>query len=265
MGMLLSRVFMGLMAVWIIVPILVVCAAALNGGRTMFFPPEDPTFARFVEFFVTEEVWIRSLRNSMIIALGSAALAVIAAWPIAYWLWRKADGVSKVLAGLASMPFALPPIVFGVGLVFFWGFSGSLGNIWSGIISHAALFMALPLTTLSIGLQSLDRSHLDAAATMGASEATAFRTIILPQMLPFTASGFFFAVVLSFNEFIVVFFVSASAYSTVTVQIFNSLRNGFTPTMAVGAITFITTSIIIFSLIARFGNLPQLLGADKSK
>jgi len=265
MGKLLSRLFMGAIAIWIAIPIGIVCLAALNSGRTMFFPPEDPTLARFTEFFLTEEIWIRSLRNSLIIAFGSAALAVLAAWPIAYWLWRRADRFSKVLAGLASMPFALPPIVFGVGLVFFWGFFGALGSIWSGIVSHAALFLALPLTTLSIGLQSIDRAHLDAAATMGASEATTFRTIILPQMMPFTASGFFFAMVLSFNEFIVVFFVSASAYSTVTVQIFNSLRNGFTPTMAVAAITFITTSIIVFSLIARFGNLPQLLGADPSK
>jgi putative spermidine/putrescine transport system permease protein len=265
MGNVLSRAFMGFVAVWIAVPILVVCLAALNGGRTMFFPPEEPSFVRFTEFFLTEEIWVRSLRNSLIVATGSAALAVLTAWPVAYWLWRRADRFSKLLAGLASMPFALPPIVFGVGLVFFWGFAGALGSLWSGIVSHAILFLALPLTTLSIGLQSIDRAHLDAAATMGAGEAAAFRTIIFPQMLPFTASGFFFALVLSFNEFIVVFFVSASGYSTVTVQIFNSLRNGFTPTMAVGAITFITASAVIFSLIARFGNLPQLLGADQSK
>ncbi|NIA70367.1 ABC transporter permease [Pelagibius litoralis] len=265
MARLLSCTFMGFIAIWIAFPILVVCLAALNGGRTMFFPPEAPTFDRFTEFFLTEEIWVRSLRNSLIVAVGSAALAVLAAWPIAYGLWRRADWASKLLAGLASMPFALPPIVFGVGLVFFWGYAGALGNLWSGIVSHAILFLALPLTTLSIGLQSIDRAHLDAAATMGANEATTFRTIILPQMLPFTASGFFFALVLSFNEFIVVFFVSASGYSTVTVQIFNSLRNGFTPTMAVGAITFITVSALIFSLIARFGNLPQLLGADSRK
>ena len=265
MRSLLSRVFMGFIAIWIVLPILVVCLAALNGGRTMFFPPEDPTLARFVAFFLTEEVWVRSLRNSLLVAVGSAVLAVLAAWPIAYGLWRRADRYSKLLAGLASMPFALPPIVFGVGLVFFWGYAGALGNVWSGIVSHAILFLALPLTTLTIGLQSIDRAHIDAAATMGASEAIAFRTVILPQMIPFTASGFFFVMVLSFNEFIVIFFVSASGYSTVTVQIFNSLRNGFTPTMAVGAITFITASAIIFSLIARFGNLPQLLGADTSK
>ncbi|MEP0315646.1 ABC transporter permease subunit [Hyphomonas sp.] len=265
MGRFFARAFMGCAALWITFPILVVCLAALNGGRTMFFPPEDPTFARFTEFFLSEEIWVRSLRTSFLVAVASAALAVLAAWPIAYALWRRHDRASKLIAGLASLPFALPPIVFGVGLVFFWGYLGALGDLWAGILSHAILFLALPLTTLSIGLQSIDRSHLDAAATMGAREATAFRTIILPQMMPFTASGFFFALVLSFNEFIVIFFVSASGYSTVTVQIFNSLRNGFTPTMAVGAITFLTISALVFSLIARFGNLPQLLGADSSK
>ena len=70
---------------------------------------------------------------------------------------------------------------------------------------------------------------------------------------------------LSGNEFIVMFFVSSSAYATVTLQIFNSLRNGFTPTMAVAAITFIVVSMVVFSAVARFGDLPRLMGADQSK
>jgi len=117
----------------------------------------------------------------------------------------------------------------------------------------------------SIGLQSIDRAHLDAAATMGATEAVTFRTVILPQTLPYSISGFFFALVLSFNEFIVMFFVSASAYATVTLQIFNSLRNGYTPTMAVAAVLFITVSIAVFSAVARWGDLPRLMGADQSR
>jgi putative spermidine/putrescine transport system permease protein len=71
--------------------------------------------------------------------------------------------------------------------------------------------------------------------------------------------------VLSFNEFIVIFFVSASGYATVTLQIFNSLRNGFTPTMAVAAILFIAVSALVFALVGRFGNLPRLMGADPSR
>jgi len=260
-----SNIFMGLAAFVVLLPIVVVSAAALNGGRSMLFPPKDPTLSRFAEFFLEEPVWRNAMINSVVIAVGSAALAVLLAWPLAFGIWKQGGKGAQLLAGLGAMPFALPPIVFGVGLGFFWGFGGGLGYIWSGIISHAILFLALPLVTISIGLQSIDKAHLDAAATMGATDAVAFRTIILPQMIPYTASGFFFAFVLSFNEFIVMFFVSSSAYSTVTLQIFNSLRNGFTPTMAVAAITFIVVSIIVFSAVARFGDLPRLMGADQSK
>ncbi|MEM8729026.1 MAG: ABC transporter permease [Pseudomonadota bacterium] len=261
----IGPVFMALCGLMLSLPILVVSAAALNGGRTMFFPPRDPTLDRFAEFFFTESVWTTALWHSIIVAFGAASLAVLLAWPIAYWLWSSDSKLSKAIAALGSMPFALPPIVFGVGLGFFWAFLGGLGTIWAGVVSHAALFMALPLVTISIGLQAIDRAHLDAAATMGATEQVTFRTIILPQTLPYTASGFFFALVLSFNEFIVMFFVSASSYSTVTLQIFNSLRNGYTPTMAVAAITFITVSILVFSAVARWGDLPRLMGADQSR
>ena len=129
----------------------------------------------------------------------------------------------------------------------------------------AALHAALPLAPISIGLQSVERAHLDAAATPGATEREIFRTIILAQAIPCTASGFFFALALSFSEFIVTFFASASAYSTVTLQIFNNLRNGFTPTMAVGAIVLIQTSVPTFGMVARFGDLPRLMGAAPAR
>lgn len=260
-----EHIFMALAALVLAMPIVVVCAAALNSGRSMFFPPREPTLSRFHEFFVSEPVWTNALTNSIIVAFGAATLAVMLAWPIAYLLWSTGSKLSKTLAGLGSLPFAVPPIVFGVGLGFFWGFAGGLGAVWSGVISHAILLMALPLVTISIGLQSIDRAHLDAAATMGATESVTFRTVVMPQTVPYTLSGFFFVLVLSFNEFIVIFFVSASSYATVTLQIFNSLRNGYTPTMAVAAITFLAVSIILFAAIARWGDLPRLMGADQSR
>jgi len=261
----IGPLYMGLCALMVAFPIVVVCGAALNVGRTMLFPPKDPTFARFGEFFVGDPVWTTALTNSMIVAFAASTLAVLLAWPIAYLLWNTQSPLSRVLAGLGSLPFAVPPIVFGVGLGFFWAFLGGLGSIWAGVVSHAILLMALPLVTISIGLQSIDRAHLDAAATMGATESVTFRTVILPQTIPYTISGFFFVLVLSFNEFIVIFFVSASSYATVTLQIFNSLRNGYTPTMAVAAITFIAVSFVVFAAVARWGDLPRLMGADQSR
>lgn len=259
-----GKLYMAWCWLFITVPILVVCGSALNGGRSMLFPPKDPTLARFAEFFEKDSVWVESLQNSLLIAFFSASLAVCVAWPIAYRLWKSRNRFSVFLSSVASLPFVLPPIVFGVGLSFFWVYLGLLGSFWVGVVSHAILHLALPLVTISIGLNSIDRSHLDAASTMGATEPVILRTLVIPQTIPYTLSGFLFAVILSFNEFIVMFFVSASSYSTVTLQIFNSLRNGFTPTMAVAAIVFILSSIVLFGLIGRMGDLPNLMGAQKS-
>ena len=186
----LGTIFMSLAAVVVALPIVIVCSAALNGGRTMFFPPQDSTLARFGEFFISEPVLTRALTNSVIVALGAATLSVLLALPIAYRLWKTGSRASALLATFGSIPFAVPPIVFGVGLGFFWSFLGGLGTIPAGIISHAVLFLALPLVTISIGLQAIDRAHLDAAATMGATEAVTFRTIVLPRLCPTPSRGF---------------------------------------------------------------------------
>ena len=59
--------------------------------------------------------------------------------------------------------------------------------------------------TLSLGFASIDRSLVEAAATMGADDRTVFRTIVLPLIRPYMISGFAFAFVLSLNEYIVAY------------------------------------------------------------
>ncbi|MEM6374572.1 MAG: ABC transporter permease, partial [Pseudomonadota bacterium] len=99
-----SNIFMGLAAFVVLLPIVVVSAAALNGGRSMLFPPQDPTLSRFAEFFLQEPVWRNAMINSVVIAVGSAALAVLLAWPLAFGIWKQGGKGAQVLAGLGAMP-----------------------------------------------------------------------------------------------------------------------------------------------------------------
>ena len=52
------------------------------------------------------------------------------------------------------------------------------------LLSHAVVFVALPLTTLGLGFQSIDPALVEAARTMGASENAVLRTVLRPIMLP---------------------------------------------------------------------------------
>ena len=124
-----------------------------------------------------------------------------------------------------------------------------------------SFFVTLPLVTLSLGFSSIDRSFVEAAATMGASDRTIFRTVILPLILPYLVSGYAFAFVLSLNEYIVAYMTVGFTLETLPIKIFNALRYGYTPTMASVTILFVATAAVIFSLVAKFGDLPKLLGA----
>ena len=116
-----------------------------------------------------------------------------------------------------------------------------------------------------LGLESIDQELLEAARTMGANNTTTFRTVVLPMVAPYMVAGFAFAFVLSMNEFIISFFLGQFAVQTLPVKIFSSLRSGYTPTIASVSVMFILLAVIVFGLVARFGDLPRLLGAWAAK
>ena len=188
--------------------------------------------------------WLNAMRNSLTIAVLSAALAVTIAFPLAYALWRYRLFYARILFALGIAPFMLPPVITALGFLLFWVNVGLYGQMVATIVSHAIFFVTLPLVTISLGLESIDRQIMEAATTMGAGETTVFRTIVL-----------------SLNENIVAYMVAGFTVETLPIKIFNSLRYGYTPVMASVAVVFVVVAMLVFGLIARFGNLPKLLGA----
>ena len=57
--------------------------------------------------------------------------------------------------------------------------------------------------------------------------------------------------------------VAGFTAETLPIKIFNSLRYGYTPVMASVAVFFVMTAVLIYGSIARFGDLPRLLGAER--
>jgi putative spermidine/putrescine transport system permease protein len=68
--------------------------------------------------------------------------------------------------------------------------------------------------------------------------------------------------VLSLNEYIIAYLVAGFSVETLPIKIFNSLRYGFTPTIAAVSVVFILIAASVFTLFAIFGNLLRFLGAD---
>ena len=254
------RVFFLLIGVFLAAPIVVVAGVSVNAEKTLQFPPIGFSVEWYRQI-VADPGWRKALVTSMAIAASAAALSVLIAFPLAWFQWRRHARWARLFQALGTAPFILPPVITALGFLSFWATLGLYGQPWTVVISHAIFFVTLPLVTLTLGFASVDREIVEAAATMGADDRTILRTIILPLVGPYLVSGYAFAFVLSLNEYIVAYMVVGFTVETLPIKIFNSLRYGYTPTMAAVTVVFVLTAALIFGLFARFGDLPRLLGA----
>jgi putative spermidine/putrescine transport system permease protein len=261
----LSRfVFFAVVALFLAAPLIVVAGVSVNAKKALLFPPDGLSLAWYGELF-TDPGWRGALLASLCIAALSAALALAIALPLAWFMWRRIAPWARIFMVLGVAPFMLPPVITALGFLSFWATLGFYGQSWTAVVSHATFFVTLPLVTLSLGFATIDRSLVEAAATMGASERTILRTIVLPLIRPYLVSGYAFAFVLSLNEYIVAYMTIGFTTETLPIKIFNALRYGYTPTMAAVAVLFVLLAAVIFGLVARFGDLPQLLGAWRAE
>lgn len=255
-----GRIYLGLVGLFLAAPVLVLAGVSLNAKKSLVFPPDGLSLAWYADI-VVDPGWRSALITSLVVATLSAAVAVAVALPIAWFLWRRIAPWAEIVRGIGLAPFILPPVITALGLLSFWATLGAYGQPFTVVFSHGVFLVALPLVTLSMGFGSIDREIVEAGSTMGADDRTLFRTVIGPLVVPYVVSGYAFAFVLSLNEYIIAYMTVGFTLETLPIKVFNSLRYGYTPTMAAVAVVFVALAALLFGLVARFGDLPRLLGA----
>lgn len=259
----LKRLYILIILALLLAPMVVITGVSLNGPQTLRFPPVEPSLRWYKELFFQPD-WLIPLGYSLAIATMAAALAVAIALPLALFTWERRGAVPRILTGLGLAPFALPPVISALGFMIFWMTLGGYGRIWATVMSHGIFLVTLPLVTISLGLRGIDRSLIEAARVMGSNRRSVMRRIILPLLVPFIISGYAFAFVLSLNEYIIAYMVAGFTVETLPIKIFNALRYGYTPILGVVSVLFAVLAALIFGLIGRFGDLPRLMGAERT-
>ena len=107
---------------------------------------------------------------------------------------------------LIDLPFALPTIVAGLTLLALYGPTSPLGidvAYTQFAVLLALLFVTLPFVIRSVQpvLIELDREMEEAALSLGASNLTVFRRVILPNLVPAILGGAALAFARAVGEF----------------------------------------------------------------
>jgi len=183
-----------------------------------------------------EALWL-SVRLAVLVA----AILLVLAIPLAYWLSQTKWRAKFVIESLVALPLVLPPTVLGFYLLTAMGANGVLGKLWMAWFGHtlaftftglvvASILYSLPFAVqpLVMAFESVDLRLLDAAAVLGAGRWRSFRQILLPLSVP----GLITAAVLSFahtlGEFGVVLMVGGNipgVTRTISIDIYDHVQS----------------------------------------
>jgi sulfate transport system permease protein len=143
---------------------------------------------------------VAALRFTLLISLLVTAINVVMGTLIAWVLVRDDFKGKRAVNAVIDLPFALPTIVAGLTLLALYGDAIAFKK---EAVLLALLFVTLPFVVRSVQpvLIELDREMEQAAYSLGASERTTFRRIVLPNLIPAIVSGAALAFARAVGEF----------------------------------------------------------------
>jgi spermidine/putrescine transport system permease protein len=189
---------------------------------------------------------VAALRASLVVALASTALATVFGTLIALALARHVFPGRRLYQGLLYLPIVTPEIVVGISLLVLFAASGATLGLGTITIAHVAFNISFVAVVVLARLHGMERDLEEAAMDLGADPLTTFFRVTLPQILPGVVAGALLAFTMSFDDFVITFFVAGVGSTTLPLLVYSMVRRGVEPTInAISTIILLVTTIAI--------------------
>lgn len=261
-----STVYLALVMLFLYLPIFMLIVLSFNGTNSTSVI-NGFSFKWYVELF-KDSATINALTNTLILAVTSAITATVIGTLAAVGIDKMKKGfVKSSVMTVTNIPMMNPEIVTGVSMMLLFVFIGSILGA-SGVLGFWTLFIAhvtfsLPYVILNVlpKLRQTDANLSQAAQDLGCTPVKAFIKVVLPSILPGVVAGLIMAFTLSFDDFIISYFVSGPKFQTLPIRIFSMTKKRVTPDMyALSTIMFIVILVLLVIV-----NVLQAQGDNKKQ
>ncbi|MGI9029363.1 MAG: ABC transporter permease [Ilumatobacteraceae bacterium] len=242
--------------VFLFAPLLVVVLFSFNSVGSLSLPFRGFSLRWYEQIFESEE-FRSSIRSSAVVATATAVTTLVLGTLAAYALSKARSRWRAPLALLLFLPLTLPGLFIGLALLVLFGRVDVSLSLTTVTIAHLVYVMPYFLLIALAALQRLDPALEEAGADLGANGWLVFTRVTLPQVWPVLMGATFLGFALSFDEFVITFFV-IGPQSTLPLFIFSSLRRTVDP-----SINAISTLLLLISLVLFAGSFVLTLRGDR--
>ncbi len=244
------RLYFFVMFLFMYFPIIVLIGLSFNASRARTVWGGF-TLEWYAELF-QDSVLLTSLLNTLSIALISAAVSTLIAVPAAIGLLAMKRRHASVIQNFGNIPMLNPDIVTGIILMLLLSSAMKLGYV-SILLAHITFNIPYVLLSVLPSLKKVNISIFEAARDLGAGSLYAFMKVVLPEIMPGILSGFFMAITLSMDDFVVTYFTRGAGIDTLSTLVYGQLKRGIKPEMyALSSVIFITVllALVVFNILS---------------
>jgi spermidine/putrescine transport system permease protein len=242
--------FLALVFLFLFAPSVVVVIFSFNESKFFSLPIKGYTLDWYREM-IHRQPLIDATRNSFYIAsltvVVSVGLGSIAG--VLFTRWRTNKAVKALVSSVIPLPLLLPGLIWGLALLILFSRFDIRLSIWTVLAAHVLLTLPLVILIVSTRLQTLDPSVEEAALSLGATYPETLYRVVLPHIAPALLASALMTFTISFNEFILSFFLTGGGFNTLPIYIYSLIRWEASPIInAIATVMLLFATLLIVAM-----------------
>jgi spermidine/putrescine transport system permease protein len=246
----LGKFYIAIVLLFLYLPIFVMAAMSFNASPLYALPIE--LSLDWYRSLASNEKLIDAGFNSLKLAVMTTLIASTLGTAAALAFFRYEFRGKRLLRTLLYPPIAIPWLIIGTSMLIFFFWIGIGRGLHAMLLGHVALALPYVVIVVSARLAGFDITQEEAARSLGANPWQVLRYVTLPFLMPGVIAAALFAFAVSFDQFVVSYFLAVPGVSTLPVEIYTAIRKGFTPEVNAIATIVISVSMLLLLTVARW-------------
>ena len=255
-----SKLFMICIMIFFYMPIVYTVVFSFNSKKSLTH------WSGFSLTWYEKMFSIRDMMSALWTTISIAVLATIISTVVgtitAIGLSKSNKVLKNIVERINDFPIMNPEIVTAISLLMLFSALGVQKGYFTMLLAH--IMFCIPYVMLSVNpkLRSLDPNLADAALDLGATPWQALIKVIIPQIMPGIVSGALVAFTMSFDDFIISYFVTGNGVSNISILVYTMSKRinpsiNALSTIIILIITVVLVLINIIPVLKRRGGVKE--------
>jgi len=216
---------------------------------------------QWYEKMFNDSTMMESLFYTIAIAVLATVISTFVGTITAIGLSKSKRILKNIVEQINQIPIMNPEIVTAIGLLMFFSAIHVKKGFMTLLLAH--IMFCVPYVILSImpKLRSLNPNLMEAAMDLGATPWQALTKVVVPQIMPGIISGALIAFTMSFDDFIISYFVTGNGVSNISITVYTMSKrvNPSINALSTLIIVILTVVLVIMNVV------PAMIERSKKK